>query len=109
MINQNEQDERIWNHALRFEKINNGFCPDCDEKLNDNGLCADCHIVPSLDPEFQEWLRGLFKNIDTPADFDLTDLVISLIEDWIAEGDIGGMTPRQIADEWDNLPAMEVE
>jgi hypothetical protein len=64
--------------------------------------------------------QGLFKNINTPADFDLTDLVMSLIktdavkdftqiEDWIAEGDIGGMTPQQIANEWDNLPAMETD
>jgi len=64
--------------------------------------------------------QGLFKNIDTPEDFFLTDLVISLvktdtvkdftpIEDWISEGDIGGMTPQQIANEWDNLPAMETD
>ncbi len=64
--------------------------------------------------------QGLFKNIDTHEDFNLTDLVISLIktdavkdftqiEDWIAEGDIGGMTAQQIADEWDSLPLMETE
>jgi hypothetical protein len=58
--------------------------------------------------------QGIFKGIDTPAGFDLTDLVMSLIktdavkdftqiEDWIAEGDIGGMTPQQIADKWDGL------
>jgi hypothetical protein len=62
--------------------------------------------------------QGLFKN--TNDDFNLTDLVMSLIktdavkdytqiEDWIDEGDIGGMTPQQIADEWDSLPAMETD
>ena len=75
MINQSEQDERVWNHILRFEKINSGFCPDCDEKLNDDGDCVDCHIVPSLDPEFQEWLLGQPATLTAPPSTPFGDLV----------------------------------
>jgi hypothetical protein len=62
--------------------------------------------------------QGTFKNIHTPDDFSLADLVACLVktdavkdytalEDWIEAGDTGGMTPQQIADEWDALPTME--
>ncbi len=48
----------VWNPTPRFERINDGFCPDCDSKLNDNGFCVGCHIVPALDPDFQQWLAA---------------------------------------------------
>jgi hypothetical protein len=48
----------VWNPVPRFERINAGICPDCDERLNDNGYCAHCHIVPALDPDFQRWLAA---------------------------------------------------
>jgi hypothetical protein len=62
--------------------------------------------------------QGLFKN--TNDDFDLTDLVMSIIktdavknytqiEDWIMDININNMTAQQIADEWDSLPAMETD
>jgi hypothetical protein len=53
--------------TTNFERINNGFCPDCDEKLDDNGYCTDCHLIPSLDPDFQQWLQAQELD-DTPND-----------------------------------------
>lgn len=54
--------DHVWNPVSRFEKINEGFCPDCDEKLSDSGDCLDCHITPSLDPGFQRWLKGAYTD-----------------------------------------------
>jgi len=51
----------------RFEKINNGICPDCEGGLTDDGYCQPCHIIPALDPAFQQWIRA--KN-DQPIIFD---------------------------------------
>ncbi len=45
-----------FNPVPKFKRIANGFCPDCDGKLTDNGYCLDCHITPALDPDFQEWI-----------------------------------------------------
>lgn len=52
----------IWNPIPRFERINAGICPDCDASLTDSGNCLDCHITPSLDPEFQRWLSGTYTD-----------------------------------------------
>lgn len=50
-------DGSVSDPVPRFKRIENGICPDCDNKLND-GYCVDCHIVPALDPGFQAWLTA---------------------------------------------------
>lgn len=50
-----------FNHIPKFKRIANGFCPDCDGFLSDNGNCLDCHITPALDPDYQKWLKTACK------------------------------------------------
>lgn len=45
--------------ADRFNQIENGYCPECDGKLDGGGYCAECHLIPALDPEYQEWLKAI--------------------------------------------------
>lgn len=50
----------------------------------------------------QELINKVSTLIKTPATKDGTNL-----DDWIIEGD--DMTPEEIAQEWDDLPAIETE
>lgn len=48
----------VFDPTPRFERIANSICPDCDGNLSESGYCIDCHIVPALDPDYQEWLKA---------------------------------------------------
>jgi hypothetical protein len=64
-----DQNKAVFNPLPRFIKINSGFCPDCDSELEfSTGGCVDCHIVPSLDPEFQQWLKEGWTDADGNQD-----------------------------------------
>lgn len=52
----------------------------------------------------QELIVAVERLIQTPSTKDFTSL-----EDWITEGDTDDMTPQEIAQEWDELPAMETD
>lgn len=52
----------------------------------------------------QELINKVSSLINTPTTKDGTDL-----GDWIAKGDTDDMTPEEIAVEWDEFPAMEIE
>lgn len=52
----------------------------------------------------QELIAAVEKLIQTPSTKDFTSL-----EDWVTEGDTDDMTPQEIAQEWDELPAMETD
>jgi hypothetical protein len=46
--------------AFLFSKIEDGICPDCNERLTDDtGYCADCHTIPALNPEYQRYMKFL--------------------------------------------------
>lgn len=53
----------------------------------------------------QELIEQVTKLVKTnPAPYNETTL-----EDWILEGDTDGMTPQEIADEWDEVNSQEQE
>ena len=36
----------------------NGYCPECEEKLDEfTGSCDPCHLIPALNPDYQKWLE----------------------------------------------------
>lgn len=45
----------IFDPVPRFKQIEEGTCPDCGDSLTDSGYCLSCHIVLSLDPDYQKW------------------------------------------------------
>lgn len=49
-------DKEIFDPTPRFRRIEEGICPDCGDNLTDSGYCLDCHIIPSLGPDYQKWL-----------------------------------------------------
>lgn len=59
-----DQNKQVFNPLQRFIKIDSGICPDCDKPLSNFGYCADCHITPALDPDFQQWLGGTWTDTD---------------------------------------------
>lgn len=57
----------------RFVQINKGICPVCAGTLDDGGYCPACHIVPALDPEYQQWLNDRATTIPTQHDTQSSD------------------------------------
>ncbi len=43
----------------KFVLIDSGICPECESELDDFGYCADCHIIPSMDPDFQRFIDSV--------------------------------------------------
>jgi hypothetical protein len=52
--------QKLTKDRVLFKKIEDGICPDCNGTLTDDtGYCAECHVIPALDPEYQRSMQFL--------------------------------------------------